>query len=124
MRNRAKCKLCGDIIESTHKHDFVTCSCGEISVDGGDQYYKANFRNIENLCFLDDKGNEIVSKCQAKKENFITVSTKPTREELLGILDEMVSRIENLPQHAALSPITHSDFSSLLRLLSSVLRSV
>lgn len=28
-RNRAKCKNCGDIIESKHQHDFVTCTCFE-----------------------------------------------------------------------------------------------
>lgn len=27
FRNRAKCKNCGDIIESKYGHDFVTCSC-------------------------------------------------------------------------------------------------
>lgn len=26
-RNRAKCRNCGDIIESKHGHDFVTCKC-------------------------------------------------------------------------------------------------
>jgi hypothetical protein len=37
-RNRARCKLCGDIIESTHLHDFVWCSCHAIFVDGGTDY--------------------------------------------------------------------------------------
>lgn len=36
--NKAECRLCGDVIESTHRHDFKTCSCGEISVDGGTSY--------------------------------------------------------------------------------------
>jgi hypothetical protein len=25
--SKAKCKNCGDIIESKHRHDFVTCTC-------------------------------------------------------------------------------------------------
>ncbi len=36
--NKAKCKRCGDIIESKTVHDFKTCSCGAISVDGGLDY--------------------------------------------------------------------------------------
>ena len=36
--NRCKCKLCGDIIESKYRHDFVRCKCGEIFTDGGDEY--------------------------------------------------------------------------------------
>jgi hypothetical protein len=36
--NAVKCLICGDIIQSRHRHDFVTCSCGNISVDGGNDY--------------------------------------------------------------------------------------
>ena len=35
LHNRAKCKKCGDIIESKHCHDWVQCSCKSIFVDGG-----------------------------------------------------------------------------------------
>jgi len=39
-KNAIKCKKCGDVIESTYRHDFVTCSCGAISVDGGYDYLR------------------------------------------------------------------------------------
>ena len=35
LKNAVRCNCCGDIIESTHRHDFKTCSCGRVSVDGG-----------------------------------------------------------------------------------------
>ena len=35
-RYRTLC--CDEVLESTHRHDFVTCSCGASSVDGGDEY--------------------------------------------------------------------------------------
>ena len=35
---RANC--CGDVVESKHRHDFVTCSCGESFVDGGNDYLR------------------------------------------------------------------------------------
>ena len=41
--NKIKCKHCGDIIESTTVHDFVTCSCGKCSVDGGKNYIRRCF---------------------------------------------------------------------------------
>ena len=41
--NKIKCKFCGDIIESTHVHDFKFCSCGKCSVDGGHYYLKRSF---------------------------------------------------------------------------------
>lgn len=40
LRNIAKCKKCGDIIESKSRHDFVECSCGAIFVDGGNDYIR------------------------------------------------------------------------------------
>lgn len=45
-KNKAKCLICGDIIESKHVHDFVSCKCGAIAVDGGNQYWKIS-GNIE-----------------------------------------------------------------------------
>jgi hypothetical protein len=43
--NRAGCRSCGDVIESKHRHDFVTCRCGDISVDGGEEYMRRSFRD-------------------------------------------------------------------------------
>lgn len=38
--NKVKCKICGDIIESKFRHDFKTCKCGKVSVDGGLDYIR------------------------------------------------------------------------------------
>ncbi|MCM1004153.1 MAG: hypothetical protein NC408_07415 [Candidatus Gastranaerophilales bacterium] len=40
IRNRIRCKHCGDIIESTSTYDFKFCSCGRVAVDGGKSYLK------------------------------------------------------------------------------------
>lgn len=45
LHNRAKCLACGDILESTSVHDFVTCSCGNLSVDGGHDYLKRSVKD-------------------------------------------------------------------------------
>lgn len=45
IRNQAKCLLCGDMIESKGRHDFVTCSCNSLSVDGGKWYLSRSFQN-------------------------------------------------------------------------------
>ena len=49
LKNRAMCLLCGDIIESKHVHDFVTCACGQLSVDGGHDYFRRAFTVPENF---------------------------------------------------------------------------
>lgn len=43
LNNRAKCNKCGDIIYSSHRHDFNSCSCGEVSVDGGMDYIRRTY---------------------------------------------------------------------------------
>jgi c-di-AMP phosphodiesterase-like protein len=68
MRNRAKCRLCGDILESFHEHDRVECGCGEITISGGQVRYEVAYRNIENLLRLDDNDNEIAVRMNAAQE--------------------------------------------------------
>ena len=38
--NAAKCLVCGDVLVSRTRHDFKTCQCGNLSVDGGEDYVK------------------------------------------------------------------------------------
>lgn len=47
LHNRARCKNCGEIIESKNVHDWVCCSCFHesdgttgIFIDGGCDYYR------------------------------------------------------------------------------------
>ena len=44
IRNANRCNHCGDIIESISAHDFRTCRCGCVSVDGGHEYLRRCFR--------------------------------------------------------------------------------
>ena len=44
LRNAVRCKLCGDVIESTYRHDFKWCKCGNCAVDGGKSYLKRCFK--------------------------------------------------------------------------------
>lgn len=38
--NKIKCKKCGDIIESTYRHEFKWCKCKSCAVDGGHDYLR------------------------------------------------------------------------------------
>lgn len=40
VKNAIRCKHCGDIIESTYRHDFKFCSCHHCAVDGGLDYLR------------------------------------------------------------------------------------
>ncbi len=122
MRNRAKCKLCLSVIESFHHTDLVLCKCGEISVEG-DKSLKCSAKDWNNFLRVDDEGNEIVVKLKGSETEIKETRHKPTRKELLDMLDEMVKNIEKLPDHALYSPVNHIDFTSLIMLLASIFRS-
>jgi hypothetical protein len=53
-KNEIACKLCGNIIESTHRHDFKWCLCGEVFVDGGLEYLRRGGKNLDNIMELSD----------------------------------------------------------------------
>lgn len=48
ITNKIKCNHCGDIIESKHVHDYKSCSCGTVAVDGGHYYLRRCFKNDIN----------------------------------------------------------------------------
>lgn len=45
LRNRIRCNLCGNVIESEYRHDMRWCECGAVAVDGGHSYLKRSFVN-------------------------------------------------------------------------------
>ena len=57
ISNKIMCLRCNDIIESTFRHDFVTCKCGAISVDGGHDYLRrvGDLDAIEELSKFEDE---------------------------------------------------------------------
>lgn len=124
MRNRAKCKLCGDLLESFHHYDFVTCKCGEISIDGGQTMFKASAKDFNNFLRIDDNGKEVAVKVIDSNEDveIKEVDTKPTREEMIKGFIDLVKSYDNLPEAAMRQPVSHFDFYSVLVILAALLR--
>ena len=55
--NKIRCKKCNEVIESIHRHDYRTCQCGAVSVDGGNDYLKrcGNLGDWEELSEIEKK---------------------------------------------------------------------
>jgi hypothetical protein len=49
LKNSIKCNHCNDEIESKYTHNFVTCKCGKVSVDGGLDYGRTLFTEISDF---------------------------------------------------------------------------
>lgn len=52
--NQAMCLICHDVLVSRNRHDFVTCSCRALSIDGGSWYLGrvGNFEEVEELSIM------------------------------------------------------------------------
>jgi hypothetical protein len=125
MRNRAKCKKCGDILESFHRTDLVACSCGEISIYGGQVAFECAAKNWNNFLRVNDEDTEICVRVVDKLEENSIDNVKPldvdiSKEDKLKALDDMIKSYENLPSHAMSQPITHYEVLSVLLLVKSL----
>lgn len=119
MKNKAKCKLCQSVIESYCQGDYVMCKCGEIAVTDGDALHCAA-KDWNNFLRVDDEGNEIIPTV---KDSDVKQLDKPSKKELLEMLDNMIESIENLPPHAMHVAATNYDLLSALLLIGSIFRS-
>ena len=107
MRNRIKCNKCLDILGDGN---YSYCKCGAIAHDN--QFIISN--STKDFTFVDEYGNEIIN--EEKEPDTIT------RADMLKELDMMIKNFSDIPEHAALTPITHYDFASALMLVAALLR--
>lgn len=87
-RNAVKCNRCGDIIESTHRHDFKWCSCQTVAVDGGLEYIKRCFKSEGDYTDLSETIYDDIKKIYCIQG--LTSSGKTT-------ITERVSKELNIP---------------------------
>lgn len=46
-KNKLRCRLCNDTIESKSRHDFNYCKCGKAFIDGGREYVRYGADNLD-----------------------------------------------------------------------------
>ncbi len=66
IQNRAQCLFCYQIIQSTHRHEFVYCRCRRIAVDGGLAYAR-RVGQMEYINDLNVYGPPSISKSEARR---------------------------------------------------------
>ena len=66
IKNSIQCKLCGDVIESTYRHDYVECSCGSCAVDGGHDYLRRCYKDKDCIIELSITEDDEETVCTNK----------------------------------------------------------
>ena len=68
-----RCKKCEDVIFSRAKHDYRSCSCGAIAVNGGIEFFRVTSRNQfpETVALdLDITKEELYADWNSRKDEF------------------------------------------------------
>ena len=81
VSNQAKCKKCGDVIYSAHVHDFKSCKCASIAVDGGMSY----IRRVGNLDTIEEMSIEVPEQVINDMKDMIKWA-KDTHRNDLGLI--------------------------------------
>lgn len=91
IQNAVTCLGCGDFIVSKHRHDFVTCTCGAISVDGGQAYLRRVGSSLADGTYTDhswELSDELYKACAEAVEEAID-----TNRNKFGIANAVMRKL-------------------------------
>lgn len=109
---RIKCNGCLTIL-NLKDSGHLSCRCGSVSISFSDR--KINVNGNLGFDWVDESGF-VVYQGKQKTEY-------PSRKEMLDELDFIIKSFVDLPKNGMINPINHYDFSSVMMLVSAILRS-
>lgn len=90
-RNVAKCKKCGDIIESRHRHDFVKCGCGAIFIDGGTEYIRYGGDSLSDIQLLTETRPKTREEVESDLKRYSTYTGEYWKDTIAEVKNYMDS---------------------------------
>lgn len=52
--SKIRCLECNTVIESTYRHDYRTCPCGNAMIDGGNDYLRYGWTVPDSVEVVED----------------------------------------------------------------------
>lgn len=74
VQNAVICNKCDELIYSAHRHDFRECKCGNIFVDGGQEYLRRGGPGVTDGSYTDYSwgvSDEVYRECAAAVQEAI-----------------------------------------------------
>lgn len=62
LSNQRRCTECGAEPFSAHRHDYATCSCGKVMVDGGMSYLRCSPAGEDMYIVITDESYYLLMK--------------------------------------------------------------
>jgi hypothetical protein len=101
--SKAKCLICGAVVESKHRHDYVVCGCAQHTMaDGGSDYGKYGGKNLNHMGIWDGdkfcirKDEEAVMVTDPEEIRKILVETVQEKRDAWAILDQLQKKLYKL----------------------------
>lgn len=71
VSNQIRCTICLDEPFSSHRHHYALCKCGEVAVDGGQEYLRRAGQGYEDISIIleDDLVKTIRDEVEDAYEN-------------------------------------------------------
>lgn len=101
ISNKVQCLSCGDIIESRHRHDFVSCKCGATSVDGGYDYARVLGNTWKDMLVTTSSPFEVQREAFSWKSYGKDGKQKPTTIPLKNLTSDHIQAILDTQVHIA-----------------------
>lgn len=90
IRNAARCLDCNEVIESKHRHDFRSCSCGNLKVDGGLDYSRRVYRQFDRYEELNEYRAETLEEYDARIREMVSWE-RPMEDRLRDAAEAITS---------------------------------
>jgi hypothetical protein len=93
VQNAVICNKCDDYIFSKHRHDFVQCKCGNIFVDGGQEYLRRGGHGLTDRSYVDlswSIEDDIYNDCAAVVEEALA-----TGRNRFGIANAVLRKLRS-----------------------------
>ena len=98
-RNQWLCLKCNYVVASIHRHDYNTCKCGNLSVDGGTDYIKitGDLNNIQDMCeYVEAWGDGDKIRCiDDSEQNTLKLNEVYTVDKSMNTTEDRVYIKEN-----------------------------
>jgi hypothetical protein len=93
IMGKVQCLECGEVLESKHRHDYVSCNCpNKTSVDGGDDYLRIGGKDLNKIKALNPGDNLEIVIPKTREERALELLQ--VANDSLDCLMEMISPMD------------------------------
>ena len=108
--NKIRCKRCGDAIESKDQHQFISCKCGAVAIDGG-HYHLSRTGNQEDW----EELSKVVDTTESSDDLFDTLKGQNVLFRIK--IEQLIEDLENKTANRNMNDFEKGRYEALCEVL-------